>query len=115
MKGAEIPRERDRRRIPMSVLMTLRVAGDPQAVEAADRQMLQTVVQRAKDHGMISHHFFGGDNEVLVVDEWPDEQSFKAFFESSPEVGQLMAAAGVTSQPKAEFWRPLDTGDAVGW
>ena len=99
----------------MSVLMTLRVTGDPKAIETADQQMLDTVVERAKEHGLISHHFFGSDNEVLVVDEWPDEQSFKAFFDSSPEIGELMAAAGVTSQPTIEYWRPLDFNDSVGW
>jgi quinol monooxygenase YgiN len=99
----------------MSVLITLRVTGDPKAVESADQAMLDTVVERAKEHGLISHHFFGNDNEVLVVDEWPDEQSFKAFFDSSPEIGELMAAAGVTSQPTIEYWRPLDVNDSVGW
>lgn len=99
----------------MSVLMTLRVTGDPKAVEATDQAMLDTLVERAKEHGLISHHFFGSDNEVLVVDEWPDEESFKAFFDSSPEIGGLMAAAGVTSQPTVEFWRPLDVNDSVGW
>jgi len=99
----------------MSVLMTMRVTGDPTAVESADQQMLDTVVERAKQHGLISHHFFGNDNEVLVVDEWPDEESFKAFFDSSPEIGEMMAAAGVTSQPTIEYWRPLDVNDSVGW
>jgi quinol monooxygenase YgiN len=99
----------------MSVLMTLRVAGDAKAIEAFDQAMLDTVVKRAKEHGLIKHRFFGSDTEVLVVDEWPDEASFQAFFDSSPEVGEMMAAAGVTSQPTIEFWRPLDLDDSVGW
>lgn len=99
----------------MSVLMTMRVTGDPKAVESADQQMLDTVVERAKQHGLISHHFFGNENEVLVVDEWPDEESFQAFMDSSPEIAEMMAAAGVTSEPKTEFWRPLDVNDSVGW
>ena len=99
----------------MSVLMTMRVSGDPKAVESADKAMLDTVVERAKQHGLISHHFFGTGNEILVVDEWPDEASFKAFSDASPEIGQMMAAAGVTSEPTVEFWRPLDVDDSVGW
>jgi len=99
----------------VSVLMTLRVAGDPKAVEAVDQDVLKTVVDRAKEHGLISHHFFGSDNEVLVVDEWPDEASFQAFFDASPEIGEIMAAAGVTAPPTIEFWRPLDVGDSIGW
>jgi heme-degrading monooxygenase HmoA len=99
----------------MSVLMTMRVTGDPKAIESADQAMLDGVVERAKQHGLISHHFFGSDNEVLVIDEWPDQESFKAFFDSSPEIGEMMAAAGVTSQPTIEYWRPLDVNDSVGW
>lgn len=97
----------------MSVLMTMRVSGDPAAVEAADHDMMKTVVARAKEHGVISHHFFGSDNEVLVVDEWPDEASFQAFFDASPEINEIMASAGVTAQPTIDFWRPLDTEDGV--
>jgi hypothetical protein len=48
------------------------------------------------------------------VDEWPDEASFQAFFESTPEIKGIMDAAGVMTPPTIEFWRPLDTEDNVG-
>ncbi len=99
----------------MSVLMTLRVTGDRAAIEASDQETLRKVGDRAKEFGCISHHFFGSDTEVFVVDEWPDEGSFQAFFAASPEIPEMMAAAGVTSQPTIEFWHPLDTGDSIGW
>jgi hypothetical protein len=101
----------------MSVLMTLRIQGDATALEkmsADDPAIFKTVVERAKSHGLISHRFFGTATEMLVVDEWPDEASFQTFFQSSPEIGEMMAAAGVTSQPTPEFWRPLDVDDRVG-
>jgi heme-degrading monooxygenase HmoA len=99
----------------MSVLMTLRVAGDPKAVEGLDQAVLQTVSDRAKTMGgLISHHFYGSDNEVLVVDEWEDEASFQRFFEASSEIPEMMAAAGITTEPEIRFWRHLDTGDSVG-
>jgi heme-degrading monooxygenase HmoA len=99
----------------MSVLMTMHVIGDPKAVEEADQEVLDVLIERAKEHGLISHHFFGRGNEVLVVDEWPDEESFQAFADESPEIAEMMAMAGATSPPTVEFWRPLDVGDAVGW
>lgn len=102
----------------MSVLMTLRVTGDGTALEklgADDGAMFEGVIADAKKRGLISHHFFGSDTEVLVVDEWPDEQSFQAFFEEAgPRIEQMMGAAGVTSEPSIEFWRHLDVGDDVG-
>ncbi|HEY6932265.1 MAG TPA: hypothetical protein VI452_02605 [Marmoricola sp.] len=98
----------------MSVLMTLRIQGDPKGIESTDPMTLETVVRRAKQHGLISHHFYGSDKEVLVVDEWPDEASFEAFFAESPEVAEMMRRAGVTVEPRPEFWRHLDVGDDVG-
>jgi len=102
----------------MSVLMTLRVTGDPTALEKLavdDSALFHGVVADASTRGLISHHFYGSDTEVLVVDEWNDEASFQAFFESSgPQIQQMMASAGVTAEPAIEFWRPLEVGDDVG-
>ena len=48
------------------------------------------------------HRFFANEagGEVLVVDEWPDAASFMRFFESSPDIGEMMSEAGVTEQPR---------------
>jgi quinol monooxygenase YgiN len=97
----------------MSVLMTLRVSGDPKAIEATDPEVLQKVIDRAKEHGVISHHFYGTETEVLVVDEWPDEASFQKFFEASPEVKEMMERAGA-GEPQVTFWHHLDVNDDVG-
>lgn len=102
----------------MSVLMTMRVSGDPTAVEkfAADEgAMFREVVADATSRGLISHHFYGNEREVLVVDEWPDEASFEAFFKhAGPQIEQIMTAAGVTTEPTVEYWRHLEVGDDVG-
>ena len=49
----------------MSVLMTLRVTGDPKGIEATAPQTLKAIVDRAKAHGVIRHRFYGSDNEIL--------------------------------------------------
>jgi heme-degrading monooxygenase HmoA len=101
----------------LSVLMTLRVAGDGTKIEALaseDPSLLQKIVDRAKEHGLISHRFFGTEDEVLVVDEWPSPEAFQSFFDASPEIRGVMDRAGVTSQPEIKFWRKLDTKDEVG-
>lgn len=96
----------------MSVLMTLRVTGDPKGVEATDPAVLKMIGDRGREFGAIHHTFYGSDTEVLVIDEWPDEASFQAFFDASPEIKGVMDAAGVTSAPTIEFWRVLDTDDS---
>ncbi|MCW2601567.1 MAG: hypothetical protein JWM02_3396 [Frankiales bacterium] len=101
----------------MSVLMTLRISGDATKLEGlADRDpaAFPAVSARAKEHGMTSHRFYATEDQILVVDEWPNEQAFREFFETSPEIGGFMQEAGVTSPPEATFWRRLNLGDEVG-
>ena len=98
----------------MSVLMTLRVSGDSKGIEATPQETLDAIVARAKEHGLISHCFWGNGSEIFVVDEWPDQESFQTFFDASPEIPQMMQAAGVTSEPTIEFWSPLAVNDRVG-
>jgi len=99
----------------MSVLMTLRFQGDPKAIEATSAQTLTAITDRARKHGLISHRFYGTDTEILIVDEWPDAQSFELFFsEANPDIMEMMGRAGVTSNPAPEFWRHLDVPDDVG-
>lgn len=98
----------------MSVLMTLRVAGDGSKLEelaAENPSLMEGIAQRGKDAGAIAHQFYAREGEVLVVDEWPDEASFQSFFEANTEIPGLMARAGVTSAPEISFWRKLDTKD----
>lgn len=100
----------------MSVMMGLRVTGDPARIQEAlnsDPDRLTGIAQRARDAGCIHHRFFAneGGGEVLVMDEWPDADSFLRFFESSPDIGEMMAEAGVTERPTPVFWRELDTPD----
>jgi|SRR5437764_4610898 len=104
----------------MSVMMMLTVNGDPRRLEehaASDPQGMQAILDSAKEHGVIAHRFYGSDDgQIMVVDEWPDEQSFQSFFQENGErIGAMMQAAGVTSEPRPGFWRKLDTHDEVGW
>lgn len=99
----------------MSVLMVLRVSGDPKGVEGTDPEVLKTVVARGESMGALKHRFFTNGSEVMVVDEWTDEASFQAFFDASPEIGKVMASAGVTSEPTIEFWRRMEVDDALNW
>jgi hypothetical protein len=100
----------------MSVMMGLRISVDRSSFEQAlnsDPDRLRAISERSKEHGAIHHAFFSnasGDS-VLVVDEWPDAESFQRFFEASPDIGAMMGEAGVTSQPTPEFWTELDTPD----
>ena len=100
----------------MSVMMGLRIEADPARVEEAlnsDPERLKGISQRAKDAGCIHHRFYANDDagEVLVVDEWPDVESYMRFFENSADIGEVMGEAGVTGRPTPAFYGELDTPD----
>jgi hypothetical protein len=104
----------------MSVIMTLRLNGDPKELEkhaAANPDAIRSISDRAKQHGLIAHRFYGSeDGEIMVVDEWPDPESFQSFFEESrSEIEPLMRDVGATSEPEVKFWRKLESHDEVGW
>jgi quinol monooxygenase YgiN len=104
----------------VSVIMMLQVDGDPAKLEefaAANPDKMEGIRNRAVEKGLIAHRFFGDDNgHILVVDEWPDAESFQSFFEEAQdEIGSMMQEVGVTSQPQPRFLRVLDSHDKYGW
>src|SRR5881396_1278581 len=104
----------------MSVIMTFEVTGDPKALEqfaSQNKDKMEAVLEAAKQHGLIAHRFYGSDDgKILVLDEWPDGQSFEAFFrEQESQIRPMFEAAGVTSEPTPSFWHQLATHDDFGW
>src|SRR5205085_9617218 len=103
----------------MSVIMTAWVQGDPQKLEefaAAHPDEMQGVLESSKSHGLIAHRFYGSEGQILVIDEWPDEQSFRSFFEENrARIGPMFQAAGAPGEPGINVWHKLETGDDFGW
>ena len=104
----------------MSVLVTIWMRGDAKKLEQIavdDPSRMRSIAERGREHGAIAHRFYATDDgDVMVIDEWPDAESFNRFFESmQAEIGPLMQEAGVTSEPAVRFWRKLETGDDIGW
>jgi hypothetical protein len=103
----------------MSVIVTVWIQGDPQKLEQVAGEnpgRMQEILEQAKENGLIAHRFYGSEGQVLVIDEWPDAESFQRFFDGATDkIQPLMADAGVTDQPRPNFWRKLETHDDYGW
>jgi hypothetical protein len=103
----------------MSVIVMLHIDGDPDKLEefaSANKDKMAGIVERAKGKGLIAHRFYGDDEGVVVLDEWPDAESFQSFFgEAQDEIGSMMQEVGVTSEPRPRFLRALETHDRYGW
>jgi hypothetical protein len=102
----------------MSVIMMLRVPGDPEKFEqvaSENPDRLRGILERAKEHGVIAHRFYGSDGHLMVVDEWPDAETFQRFFEEMrPEIEPMLREVA-SGEPEITFWRKLESPDEYGW
>lgn len=101
----------------MSVLMLLRIQGNAKGLEdfaKTSSDVVQKIAARAKEYGVLRHRFFGTENELFVVDEWPSPDAFQRFYESSPEIPEMMAKAGLTGEPSITFADHINAGDDIG-
>ena len=104
----------------MSVIVTLRMKADPARLEevaAQNPERMREIVDIARGSGVLAHRFYGADDgQVMVIDEWPDADSFNSFFESTADrIGPLMQDTGVEGPPEVTIWRKLQTHDDLGW
>jgi hypothetical protein len=99
----------------MSVIVILRIPGNPADLEryaaGPGGGIMQRIGEAGKAAGAVRHTFAGGDNEVLIIDEWPDEQTFQKFFAGQPEIADVMRNGGAQGAPETTFYRKLDTPD----
>ena len=99
----------------MAIIAILQVPGNPADLEryaaGPGGEVMTRVSAAGRAAGAIRHTFAGGDNEILVIDEWPDEKAFQEFFENQPEIPNIMRDGGAQGQPEIKFYRVLDTPD----
>lgn len=67
------------------------------AERAAD---FESIREAAKAAGALHHRWGFGDDYVVIIDEWPDAESFQNFFSGHPQIGELMQAGGVEGPPE---------------
>jgi hypothetical protein len=102
----------------MSVIVTFRVKTDPKELErraAEHSDVLRGLAERAKERGVIAHRFYGSDDEIMMIDEWPDEDSFLRFFADHREEIEPMMRTVASGDPEIAFWHKLATHDEIGW
>jgi hypothetical protein len=99
--------------------MTMVLDGDGANLErfaAENPDQIKAIRDHAVEHGLIGHRFYASEGQIMVVDEWPDAESFLSFFgHVEGEVAAMMEAVGVTGRPQPMFWRELESHDKYGW
>ncbi|MFE9320857.1 hypothetical protein ACIHDR_13510 [Nocardia sp. NPDC052278] len=76
----------------------------------SNRDLLQEITQDAKNMGGLHHRFLEGDGEIIVIDEWESEESFRKFFDNNPKIARVIQAAGIPGPPTSmNFFQPVPT------
>jgi quinol monooxygenase YgiN len=98
----------------MSVTVIVKISVDPEAFERISQERasdFEAVAAEGRAAGAIHHGFVAGEDEIVIVDEWPSAEAFQAFFTTQPVIAKLMEAAGVRSAPEIAVYRTLETVD----
>jgi hypothetical protein len=99
----------------MSTIVILRIPGNPADLEryaaGPGGDVMRQIALAGKAAGAIHHSFAGGSNEVLVIDEWPDQESFEKFFAGETDIADVMRDGGAQGPPEMSFYRKLNTPD----
>ena len=102
----------------MSVMVVTKFDGSASALEELVTGRHKETVLQLRDAavaaGAIRHVFAEDtDGKLMVVDEWPSEEAFQAFFGNQPAIQQLIADVGVTGPPTTTTYRILDAPDRL--
>jgi hypothetical protein len=98
----------------MPVIMLQEIAADPSGLEqfaAANKDTVRAILEAAKKHGLIAHRFYGSEDgkKVLIVDEWPDRESFESFAdEQARQIEPMFKAAWRVRRIRAEVLARAD-------
>jgi hypothetical protein len=99
----------------MSVMIAIKFPVSADVMEKVvndHRETMMSIIEDGKSYGAIHHQFAADpDGAAMVVDEWPDEESFHRFFGQQDDIKKVMAAAGVASEPTITVYRIMDTAD----
>jgi heme-degrading monooxygenase HmoA len=99
----------------MSVIVMTKFPGPAATLEIAAKEhsdLLVRVSEEGKAAGCVHHCFVeDSDGQVLVIDEWDSEASFRAFFDNQADIPKIAAEAGVTAPPTSTAYRIIETAD----
>lgn len=86
----------------MSMLITAEILGDTEKFRTSLTERAQDyelIAANAKVAGALHHRFGIGSGSILIVDEWTDETSFRAFFGQQELQEFIGKVGGDTSVP----------------
>ncbi len=64
-----------------------------------------------KSLGQIGHRVVTDGKDLVVIDEWPDADTFNTFFAGATRMGEFLSVAGIIGEPEVTI---LEAADVPG-
>ena len=74
----------------------------------AHAEVPEDITAYGKSLGQIGHRMFTDGKDLVVIDEWPNADTFNAFFAGATRMGEFLSGAGIIGEPEATILEPLD-------
>jgi hypothetical protein len=65
----------------------------------ANAEVPEDITAYGKSLGQIGHKMLTDGNDLVVIDEWPDGDTFKTFFAGAERMGEFLTGAGIVGEP----------------
>jgi quinol monooxygenase YgiN len=79
-----------------------------EAAERSGRGELRALAQAARTEGCLHHRVAGSDDdrEVVIIDEWQDEEAYNRFM-LNPAVVEILRRLGLHDPPESDYYRTI--------
>jgi len=74
----------------------------------AHAEVPEDITAYGKSLGQRGHKMFTDGTDLVVIDEWPDADTFNTFFAGATRMGEFLSGAGIVGEPEVTVLDPLD-------
>ena len=96
----------------MSVIVIARFAvsdiGKAAEWAKANAEVPEDITAYGKSLGQIGHRIVTDGNDLVVIDEWPDADTFNEFFAGATRMEEFLSGAGIVGEPEVTMFDALD-------
>ena len=68
----------------------------------------EDITAYGKSLGQIGHRVVTDGKDLVVIDEWPDADTFNTFFAGATRMGEFLSGAGIIGEPEVTILEALD-------
>jgi hypothetical protein len=74
----------------------------------ANAELPEEITAYGKSLGLIGHRILTDGKDLVVIDEWPDGDTFNKFFAGATRMDEFISGAGIVGEPEVSISDVLD-------